>query len=91
MHMNDSTLNIIPAVIDSDKYGHTSVHFPLFVKENFEGIIPKGTPVAQIIPFKREPWKAQFEPPKDHPDRKKIQTEFMGFYAKNYWSRKEFK
>ena len=30
------------------------------MKENFTGIIPYGTPIVQLIPFKREKWKSKF-------------------------------
>lgn len=33
--------------------------FTFWVKNDFQGIIPKGTPIGQIIPFKREDWKSQ--------------------------------
>jgi len=33
--------------------------FTFWLKENFEGVIPKGTPMAQIIPFKRDSWKSE--------------------------------
>jgi hypothetical protein len=33
--------------------------FPFFVREGFEGIIPKGTPFMQIIPFKEEKWNSE--------------------------------
>jgi hypothetical protein len=33
--------------------------FSFWLKKDFEGIIPAGTPYAQIIPFKREPWKSE--------------------------------
>ena len=42
----------IPAIIDTDDY---SVNFalPVFVSKNHKGIIPKDTPLAQLIPVKR--------------------------------------
>lgn len=43
------------AVVDSDKF-HGPGNIPFFLKENFEGLIPKGTPYAQIIPIKRKKW-----------------------------------
>ncbi|NDB59563.1 hypothetical protein EB001_14095 [bacterium] len=49
------------AVIDSDKFW-TSGNIPFFLKDNFEGIIPKGTPFLQIIPFKRKKWLSVFNP-----------------------------
>ena len=33
--------------------------FSFWLKKDFEGIIPAGTPYAQIIPFKRESWKSE--------------------------------
>jgi hypothetical protein len=33
--------------------------FSFWVKEGFEGIIPFGTPVVQLIPFKREDWVSE--------------------------------
>lgn len=49
------------AIIDSDKY-FTSGNIPFFIKEGFEGTIPKGTPYAQIIPIKRKKWLSVFDP-----------------------------
>jgi hypothetical protein len=43
------------AIMDSDKFSAPG-NIPFFIKENFEGLIPAGTPVAQLIPIKRERW-----------------------------------
>jgi hypothetical protein len=43
--------------MDSDKF-HGNGNIPFFIKKNFEGIIPAGTPFAQIYPIKREKWKS---------------------------------
>lgn len=32
---------------------------PFFIKKDFEGVIPAGTPIAQIIPFKKENWTSK--------------------------------
>jgi len=45
----------LTAVIDND----TSIpggNSPFFLQKGFEGLIPKGTPITQVIPFKREDW-----------------------------------
>jgi len=47
----------ITGIIDSDEFSGMSVLFPFFLKKDFEGVIPKGTPIIQIIPFKRAKWK----------------------------------
>ena len=34
-----------------------AVQFPFLMKKTQHTIIPKGTPIVQIIPFKRDDWK----------------------------------
>lgn len=46
------------AIIDSGYFG-VAGNIPFFIKEGFTGIIPKGTPIAQIIPFERQGWKSK--------------------------------
>jgi hypothetical protein len=43
-------------IIDSDKFS-ASGNLPFFIKEGFTGMIPAGTPIAQLIPIKRSNWK----------------------------------
>ena len=43
------------AVVDGDNYTRP-LNLPFFLKQGFVGTIPKGTPIAQIIPIKREVW-----------------------------------
>ena len=47
----------LPAIVDTDKHP-IMVNFPFFLKEDFTGLIPYGTPIVQVIPFKRENWKS---------------------------------
>jgi len=41
--------------VDGDFYMHGG-NIPFYIKEGFEGVIPEGTPIMQIIPFLRENW-----------------------------------
>lgn len=43
-------------IIDSDVF-NASGNIPFFIKEDFVGVIPKGTPIAQLIPIKRSAWR----------------------------------
>lgn len=52
---DDLPFQIVPAIVDTDKHP-IKINFPFFIKENFSGILEMGTPIAQIIPFKREDW-----------------------------------
>lgn len=47
-------------IVDTDTY-FQEVLFPFFMKNNFIGKIPAGTPIVQIIPFKREDWSLSVE------------------------------
>jgi len=54
---NDLPFTTLAGLMDSDKF-HGNGNIPFFIKKNFEGIIPAGTPFAQIYPIKREKWKS---------------------------------
>lgn len=62
---------------------------PFAIKEGFTGLVPAGTPIVQIIPFKRENWKIEHS--------KKVIDMFwnprsyaIGWYKKNLWRKKKF-
>lgn len=47
----------LSGVVDSDRYKDAWIHFPAHWHDtSFEGVLPKGTPIAQCIPLKREDW-----------------------------------
>lgn len=46
----------ITALMDSDEF-FASGNIPFFIREDFEGIIEAGTPIAQLLPVKRDDWK----------------------------------
>lgn len=84
----------IPAIIDTDK-SVIDNNFPVWIRSGFEGIIEKGTPIAQIFPFKRDSWEASSS---YITEEEYIAQEDKGFnltivnnYVKNIWSKKEFK
>jgi hypothetical protein len=54
---NNLPFQTLSGVIDTDNL-KTWANSPFVVKKDFEGIIEKGTPMFQIIPFKRENWKS---------------------------------
>jgi len=90
----DLPFHAIPAVIDSDK-SQFELTAPMWVKEGFEGIVEKGTPMLQVIPFKRDSWEAEFA---SHDDGmydkiydKTLGSTLVGHYIKNSWSKKQYK
>jgi hypothetical protein len=42
-------------IVDNDSVNLPG-SMPFFLREGFSGVIPAGTPFAQIVPFKREDW-----------------------------------
>jgi hypothetical protein len=62
---------------------------PFALKEDFSGTIPAGTPIVQIIPFKREDWKMDYS-------EKPIEmlwnprSSVIGWYKKNLWKKKKY-
>jgi hypothetical protein len=56
----DLPFTVTSGVIDADVFYHTNPgRIPFQMKKNFNGIIPAGTPMFQIIPFKRDNWKTK--------------------------------
>jgi hypothetical protein len=67
----------------------------MYLKNNFEGIVEKGTPMFQIIPFKRNNWKSSFSFLEDgqfsiNRDRD-ISSTIANNYVKNFWQKKSYK
>ena len=58
-HM-ESRFKLIDGVVDTDNY-YNNINFP-FIWTGGDGkfFIPKGTPVAQVIPFRREEHEAEY-------------------------------
>jgi hypothetical protein len=44
--------------VDTDGYTN-AIKFPFFIRKGFTGIIPRGTPVAQLLPVKRDNWTSK--------------------------------
>jgi hypothetical protein len=94
MH-RESVFTILPGIVDTDTYS-APVNFPFVINDpNFEGLIPKGTPIAQVIPIKRDAWKMEFGGQKELIEQNsvtiKLQTKFFDRYKTMFWSRKEYK
>jgi hypothetical protein len=83
----------ITGIVDCDNF-KLPVHFPFFIKDSFSGIIEKGTPIAQIIPIKRDLWERKHE--KYDEDESMIMPEkyfstIKRAYKNTVWERKEYK
>jgi hypothetical protein len=96
LHRENSVFRIFEGIVDTDNHP-SPLNFPFTLLEpNFEGLIPAGTPFAQIIPFKRDSWKMKIEelgiPLQKHfvKENYKLQSSFWNFYKNKIWARKSF-
>lgn len=88
-------ISIFPGIVDTDKYT-LNVEFPFLLTDpTFDGLIPAGTPIAQIIPFKRDKWKMKFGTKKENENNKKIKIDlashYYNVYKNKYRTSKEYK
>jgi len=92
---HDLPFKAIPAIVDTDS-STLELVFPMWVKIGFEGIVEKGTPMVQIIPFKRDDWDSTFDYYEDGEyidviQEKNFNSTMVGHYLKNHHSKKKFK
>lgn len=91
----ESVFTLLPGIVDTDTYT-APVNFPFVVNDpDFEGLIPKGTPIAQVIPIKRDSWKielgSEYELKEQANVTIKLMSKFFDRYKTMFWSRKEYK
>lgn len=90
----DLPLLAISAVVDSDSLKQ-SMTISAYIKEGFVGILEKGTPIAQLLPFKREDWESEYLPAPSELEQEKMTFDLMSVmdrsYMKQYWSKKSYK
>lgn len=92
----DVPFHIMEGIVDTDTY-HSEIHLPMFFKDpDWEGMLEAGTPMVQVIPFKRQSW--EMEVVTDNDSRAEtaksdslINSVFANGYKDFLWSRKSFK
>ena len=94
MH-RESVFTIFEGIVDTDTY-KAPVNFPFVLKDiKWEGIIPAGTPMAQVIPFKRESWEHKIGSDKERIEQEKItrklKTLLYNSYKRQFWSSKQYR
>jgi hypothetical protein len=62
VNRTDLPFTTLTGLVDSDTFHHSPLHFPArWHDTGFNGVLPKGTPVAQCLPVKRESWAGRFD------------------------------
>ena len=81
----------LSGIVDTDTFT-MPVNFPFFIREDFSGIIPAGTPVVQFSIFKRESWEIE-KTSVSRLDTIQAMNEVAALqpsaYKNNYWHKKK--
>lgn len=95
LNRTDLPFHTLSGIIDSDVFFHTPHgNLPFYMRKNFDGIIKKGTPIAQVIPFKRDNWKSvhvEYDAKAVNNRNKTVLSVFRDFYKKFAYVKKIFK
>lgn len=94
-HSDNSPLWVFTGLIDTDGFVSDG-HISFLVRKDFKGIIKQGTPLVQLIPFKREEWTAEFVDPEaarkvTDNQRFNLRSTFLNGYKNKFRSKKEYK
>lgn len=89
----DTPLVFLTGIVDTDTLIQNG-NYPFFVRKNFKGVVKAGTPIIQMIPFKRESWTSNKESfdiysLKLNSIKFKV-AEIYEYYKHNIWNRKEY-
>jgi len=58
----DLPFRLVTGVVDSDRFYDAGINFPaVWTDHDFNGVLPKGTPIAQCFPVRRAPPELIFE------------------------------
>lgn len=84
-------------IIDNDKVNLPGT-MPFFVVKGFTGVIPAGTPYAQMLPFKREDWESEVDAKvpymkmamDNNKNSQKYRVPDGGVYQKEVWTRRVY-
>ena len=96
LNNSDDRFSIIPGIVDTDNYP-MQINFPIIINGDkypvLETIIQKGTPYAQVIPFKRDSWKMSLKPQ----SKKEVIASSLWYglniinvYKRKWWSKKSW-
>ena len=88
-------IRIFSGLVDTDTY-NSPVNFPFLLSdENFTGMIPAGTPIAQVIPVKREVFSmkigGELEIERHEKSRNLRDHKLLNAYRNFFWHRKEYR
>lgn len=93
---HDLPFKTLEGVVDTDTYVNP-ILFPFVLKEEkWEGVISAGTPIAQVIPFKRQSWVHEIvtgEKAREQylKNEKLLHSMMVDAYKNLFWRRKQYR
>lgn len=95
MHNPNGMFTILPGIVDTDTY-EAPVNFPFVLDDvAWEGLIPAGTPLAQVIPFRRDDWMMRLGDDRDRKRQAAVTTRLRSLwwnsYKRQFWTRKQYR
>lgn len=97
LNNSNEWFEILPGIVDTDTY-NAPVNFPFVLKDpKKEVIIPAGTPIAQVIPFKRDEWEMEVLDENSILFKKsqsiffELRSKIFNSYKTKYWHKKSYK
>lgn len=95
MNRYDLPFTVQSGIVESDIWG-LPVFIAFFLKQGFRGVIPKGTPLFQIMPFKRDNWQMEIDYTPETNERheyeaEKRRTRIHSYYKWFAWRKKIFR
>lgn len=94
LNRTDLPFMVMSGVVETDEFPAPIKPF-FFIRKDFTGVIKEGTPIAQIIPIKREVWESDVQDRKAAivPQRflERVNNPPFDFYKKNFWKRKNYR
>ena len=95
MHNPNGVFTVLPAVVDTDNYS-APVNLPFVLDDDtWEGLIPAGTPMVQVVPIKRDGWKMSLGGDAERSEQetvsRRLRSVWFNSYKRHFWSRKEYR
>lgn len=95
MNRYDLPFTVQSGIVESDIWG-LPVFIAFFLKQGFRGVIPKGTPIIHMLPFKRDNWEMEVLDTDDDRERhvfaaERRRTRIHGYYKWFAWRKKIYR
>jgi hypothetical protein len=93
LNRHDLPFTTLSGIIDGGLVTDPTGNIPFYIKKGFEGLIPQGTPIIQIIPFLQQDWtskKINGLLKKGEHNNEASSSLISGWYKKTFWTRKKY-